>query len=635
MALLRGWQVRALLAIGSTLIVGVIFLASIAEELRRQETERLDHEASLLALQWSSLWRDVAGNAQFLADTPPAQGTARAARNDGIDPVDGSTAELWRDRLESIFVALMGSRPNYQQVRLIGLENGGHEIVRVERTADGRVRRVPEGELQSKGSEPYHAEAREAASRGETEAFVTRVTLNREGGEIERPLNPVSRAVALVHDTEGVAYAFIIINLSLSPIFEAQTSELTPGHHLIITNGAGQPLYDSDIGLRFEFDLEGDPDWPAVGSSTLVGILPEIPNRVSQDPVDGRRALAAASLVEAAGISSEADMAVLMSAQGVGIVDLASDVLWARLPLLLAVLLATAAIGAYMSQRATRPFAELANSITRAGWGVGGMGGVPIPDNPEAAMIARAFNVAHDELALSLEELRQRNRELEQFTATASHDLQEPARTVRSFAALLDERYGDRLDDDGKAMLEFLSDSATRMQERIRAVLTHSRIGRSSEWGSVDCGELVSTIISDLGAAIDESGAEIEVAALPTIDGCQPELRLLFENLLSNAIKFRKEGETPTIRISGQRGDPHRFVVADDGIGIPIDQREKVFDFFRRGHSRDSAFEGSGIGLAHCRKIVEQHGGRIWVGDTTEGTEVHFTLSSKKRSLRD
>lgn len=635
MTLIRGWHSRALLAIGATLVVSVIFLGSIATGLRQEEAARLDNAATSLSLEWANTWRDVAGNARFIAEVPPVAGIARAEANGGIDPLDGSTSEIWQDRLQTIFEALMRSRPNYQQVRLIALDDGGPEIVRVERTADGQVRAVPEAELQLKGDERYHATAREGAARGEHDPFVTAITLNREGGQIERPLNPVARAVAVAFAPDGTPYGFIVINLSLTPLFESQARGLAPGHHLIITNGVGQPLFDSDVGLRFEFDLNDDPTWPAVGSSALLGALDDTPARVSEDAGDGRRGLAAAYLVESAGVSPAGDVAVLVSAEAVNVLGLATEILLAQTPLLLAILLATAAIASLLSQRATRPFADLANSITRAGWGVGSRGGVPVPDNPEAAMIARAFNVAHDELEVSLEELQQRNRELEQFTATASHDLQEPARTVRSFAALLEERYRESLDADGVAMLQFLSESATRMQERIRAVLTHSRIGRSGEWGSVDCSKLVNTIVSDLGAAIEESGAVVEVFPLPTIEGCEPELRLLFENLISNSIKFRKADTPPTVRVSGLSGDPHRFLVADDGIGIPVDQREKVFDFFRRGHSRESAFDGSGIGLAHCRKIVEQHGGRIWVGDTPNGTEVHFTISRTRRPPRD
>ncbi|GFG53625.1 histidine kinase [Mycolicibacterium agri] len=251
-----------------------------------------------------------------------------------------------------------------------------------------------------------------------------------------------------------------------------------------------------------------------------------------------------------------------------------------------------------------------------------------IVDELEAARAARR---ALDE---QTEELRRSNAELEQFAYVASHDLQEPLRKVASFCQLLEKRYRDKLDDRGVEYIGFAVDGAKRMQMLINDLLTFSRVGRlNATRTEVALDDTLDAALANLSTAIEEADAEIVRPAqpLPAIDGDPTLLTMVWQNLIGNAVKFRREGLAPRVVIDCQPrdGDEHRewlFSVADNGIGIAEDFADKVFVIFQRLHSRDE-YSGTGIGLALCKKIVEHHGGNIWVDTSyTGGTRFRFTL---------
>lgn len=229
-------------------------------------------------------------------------------------------------------------------------------------------------------------------------------------------------------------------------------------------------------------------------------------------------------------------------------------------------------------------------------------------------------------------ELRRSNADLEQFAYVASHDLQEPLRKVASFCQLLEKRYGDQLDDRARQYIDFAVDGAKRMQVLINDLLAYSRVGRMSDAQQVVAtDEVVDQAVHNLAVAVEESGAVLErPAALPVVRGNRTLLGMLWQNLIGNAVKFRASGRPPVIRIEAAP-DPEepgmvRFAVEDNGIGIPQEFAEKVFVIFQRLNGRDQ-YEGTGIGLALCKKIVECGGGRIRLDSArTEGTRIVFTL---------
>ena len=240
----------------------------------------------------------------------------------------------------------------------------------------------------------------------------------------------------------------------------------------------------------------------------------------------------------------------------------------------------------------------------------------------------REVATARDELESQALDLRRSNAELEQFAYVASHDLQEPLRKVASFCQLLQSRYGGQLDERADQYIEFAVDGAKRMQELINDLLAFSRVGRlESKTEVVDADDLLARALANLSTAIEETGAQISSDPLPVV---RVEVSLavaLLQNLLSNAIKFRREGIAPSVRITARRHDGmHELAVHDDGIGIAPEYAERVFVIFQRLHPKED-YEGTGIGLALCRKIVERHGGRIWIDQGVEqGTTIRFTL---------
>ncbi|MFB4313788.1 CHASE3 domain-containing protein [Actinomadura sp. 21ATH] len=234
------------------------------------------------------------------------------------------------------------------------------------------------------------------------------------------------------------------------------------------------------------------------------------------------------------------------------------------------------------------------------------------------------------ELDAQTEELRRSNSELEQFAYVASHDLQEPLRKVASFCQLLERRYADKLDERGVQYIEFAVDGAKRMQVLINDLLTFSRVGRLyDERRPLDLGEPLDKALANLQGTIEDAGARIERSgALPVIDGDMSLLTMLWQNLVGNAVKFRAPDRAPVVRIDCEEtAEGWELAVTDNGIGVPPEFADKIFVIFQRLHNRE-AYTGTGIGLALCKKIVENYGGRIWLdtGDRDEGTSIRFFL---------
>jgi PAS domain S-box-containing protein len=230
-------------------------------------------------------------------------------------------------------------------------------------------------------------------------------------------------------------------------------------------------------------------------------------------------------------------------------------------------------------------------------------------------------------LAAAHEELKRSNAELEQFAYVASHDLQEPLRMVSSYTQLVMKRYGERLDGDAKEFMAYVVDGAARMKQLIEDLLAYSRVGtKGREPAPIPAESALKRAITNLHAAIAESGAEITHDPLPTVSADEPQLAQLFQNLIGNALKFRGS-EKIRIRIEVKENPSDwEFHVKDNGIGIEPQYFERIFMLFQRLHTKGD-YPGTGIGLAICKKVVERHGGRIWVeSEPGKGSSFNFTL---------
>jgi PAS domain S-box-containing protein len=238
---------------------------------------------------------------------------------------------------------------------------------------------------------------------------------------------------------------------------------------------------------------------------------------------------------------------------------------------------------------------------------------------------------AENALHQAHEELKRSNAELGQFAYVASHDLQEPLRMVSSYTQLLQRRYGDRLDGDAREFMAYIVDGAARMKQLIEDLLAYSRVGtRGREFHAVATDAPLRRALLNLKSAIDEAGATVSYEGLPTLEADELQLAQLFQNLIGNALKFRS-ASVPRIYISStEKENEWEFAVRDNGIGIESQYFERIFMVFQRLHNKGD-YPGTGIGLAICKKVVERHGGRIWVeSQLGEGATFYFTLPKKQ-----
>jgi signal transduction histidine kinase len=233
-----------------------------------------------------------------------------------------------------------------------------------------------------------------------------------------------------------------------------------------------------------------------------------------------------------------------------------------------------------------------------------------------------------EKLKYHADELMASNEELQHFAYAATHDLQEPARMVASYLALLGKRNEGKLDKESLEFMAFATDGANRMARLLNDLLEYSKFGTNTlPIAEADCNQIVADVLRNLKLQIEESNASIEKGSLPKIKGSREQLSQLFQNLISNGIKFRRK-DAPLMRISAkQQGTQWLFKVEDNGIGIKHEHKERIFQIFQRLHPHDE-YEGTGMGLAICKKVVNRHGGEIWMeSEPGTGTTFFFTLN--------
>jgi signal transduction histidine kinase len=245
-----------------------------------------------------------------------------------------------------------------------------------------------------------------------------------------------------------------------------------------------------------------------------------------------------------------------------------------------------------------------------------------------AKRMSESYQGKAQQLEQTVNHLIASNKELEQFAFAASHDLQEPLRTLSNFSDLIKEELAENEANEKVLMsARFIGEAAERMRNQVFELMSYSRIGRSTTLTTVDCTRIINDTLADLDSAIKASKADVKVGKMPRIEAYESELRLLFQNLISNAIKFHQKNSSPQVNISCMEKDDHWcFTVSDNGIGIEADYLEQIFTIFKRLHTQDS-YPGSGIGLANCKKVVNMHGGRIWADSRPDnGSVFHFTI---------
>lgn len=237
------------------------------------------------------------------------------------------------------------------------------------------------------------------------------------------------------------------------------------------------------------------------------------------------------------------------------------------------------------------------------------------------------MKAANEQLEQYAKIMEAKNHELNQFAYIASHDLQEPLNTVKSVISILEDTYKDQLDETAADLFGYISDATGRMSSLIKGLLDYGRLGQQSEQEETDLNQILNEVVADMQSRIKSNNATVKIGKLPTIYAFQTEIRLLFQNLISNGIKFQKTDTAPLITINATRKkNEWVYSVSDNGIGIPEKYMDKLFMIFKRLPT-EQEYEGTGIGLAHCKKVVNLHEGEIWVESTEgKGSTFYFTL---------
>jgi signal transduction histidine kinase len=312
------------------------------------------------------------------------------------------------------------------------------------------------------------------------------------------------------------------------------------------------------------------------------------------------------------------------------------------------VVVAGLALTVLLGRLVTRPVVTLAGEVRRVARGEYERE-IASEGPPEVARLASDINAMRQQIVADLgtvrrgrveleeanrrleqqaEELTRSNRDLEQFAYVASHDLQEPLRKVASFCQLLQRRYAGQLDERADQYIAFAVDGAQRMQRLINDLLAFSRIGRiTSGFADVALDRVAGDAAAQLSWRSDQVDGTVTWSDLPTVRGEEPLLSALFNNLVSNSLKFRHPDRPPRVHISGERvGDEWHIAFADNGIGVEPEYADKIFVIFQRLHPK-TEYPGTGIGLAIAKKIIEYHGGRIWLDTAVrQGTVIRFAL---------
>ncbi len=576
-------------------------------------------------------------DALILARLTDAVAVAAGRPAGGVGALAGSGGAGDVDRLAAIFSTMLDERPGYIQLRYVAAD--GREVVRLERSPDGKVRAAPPQNLRSLAGRLYFDNA---AGLPDGEVYVSDVGLNQPNGTIEQPYRFVVRAAAPVHGADGRVLGVVVVNVDLRTLFGVVSETVRQQSLHFIADRNGDYLYRTEAPAAFgvaaaQSDLIQDalpqlaPLFSSGGSSVsgivAVGDRQYVTDarRIYYDLHQPGRYLVLATLWPRAHVAAE-------------IAALRNRTLLAAGALLVFGVVAVALLAGGL----VRPLRALTAVTTRIAAGEHDIHVDAIARRQdEVGELARSIEamsaeirVREDEIRATADDLARTNKELDQFAYVASHDLQEPLRMVASYLDLLVRRYGDRLDGDAHEFIDYAVDGARRMKLLINDLLAYSRVNnRPLDIERVDSVVVVANVLRMLGERIAESGAEITVAALPWVEADALQLERLLANLVGNAVKYR--GDAPArIHIAAERkAEEWQFSVADNGIGIAPAFREKVFAIFARLHGRDQ-YPGSGIGLASCRRIVERHGGRIWI-ETSPGGGATFRFTLPARMARE
>ncbi len=624
------------LVLVTAVAVGIVVYSGGNSLLVAQETENLGDQNHIAAARLIAHIEVLSQDVRFLAGTPPVQGIIRARRAaDEIDPLDGSTEALWRSRLAIIFSQFLRAKPDYLQVRYIGVADGGRELVRVERGPDGAIQVAEYAALQQKGETPYFQKTVHLKAG---QIHLSEVTLNREQGRISEPRVAVMRAALPIHAANGELFGVVIINMDFLAALNTVIDDRRYGGNsrFYVTNDRGDYLHHPDSSRAFGFEFEQSQQLQN-DYSQLAGLFNGRDDRgeVTLHP-ESNRDDEVLNFYRAAfdPLKPERFIGLVLVASYQEVI--ASSIAVRNRSAVLTLLLITLGGGLawLFSRLLSRPLEEITAAAAQVSAGRFDVL-LPVNASGELGLLARGFDQMIQQVHERDEALRQRaddlaqvNRELDQFAYIASHDLKAPLRAIANLSRWVEEDIEAVLTPETRKQMALLRGRVHRMEDLLEAILLYSRVGRVNvATEQVNMTELLAEVVEQVapppGFTIDIGGG------MPTFDAPRQWLSLIFTHLIDNAIKFhdRLDGYiTVTVAVVG---DYYQFSVSDDGPGIAPEYHDKIFTLFQTLQARDE-FESTGVGLTIVKKIVEAYGGEMSLV-SNEGHGTCFTLTWPKR----
>lgn len=621
------------IAFTATYLIGNIYAMRMAQDLG---TERLTSQTRLLAPQFQNAFNKMQRDTLTISNMPDIAGIERARLNGGVDPVEGSTSAIWRQRLAMVFMEQMAARPYYLQMRFIGVENDGTEIVRVNATRSRGLVIVPDKDLKPHASEAYYQEAIKTGNSPD-DVYFSAVRLNRENDVVEIPYRPIIRAIRTVRNEAGVPIGMVMISADYYELIRATMAGNLTNAEIYIINSEGDYMMQDASGKISPFYYRSDDRAPLPEIIKLIRPITEAEKTFFVGRGDNRKVVHYIRLLFDPG-APDRFMGIAMASPQHQVFVTSPAIQRDTLTFSIGFALIACVLAFYVARMFIQPLEQMNREIMAYGDGKRGLD-LPTHLQDEIGAMANALKDMTAKLDLYYAELERSNRELDDFAYIASHDLKEPLRAISNHTTFLYEDHVKDMNDDAKSRVDRIKKLCERAEKLVSELLYFSRLGRGEMAKStIEVLEIVDDIKSGLAAVLEEHRAVITVDThLPAINCDSSRIMSVFHNLILNGIKYN-DSNPKTIHVGHLPKVEHQgrilhdvFYVRDNGIGIAPEYHEHVFRLFKRLNSQHKYGEGTGAGLTFVKKIIERHHGKIWLVSTPgQGSTFYFTLAKER-----
>lgn len=611
-------------ALGTSVFIGGLTYMRIVQTTTKTAIEGLAGETRLIALQFKSAFDEIRNDAFIVSRTPPFQGYIRSINNNNIDPSDGSTLNLWRTRMETIFMSVMRDRPHYTQMRFIGIENNAAELVRVNQK-NNMFERVPLKGLQQNSQEEYITKGKKLKPG---EYYFSKVTYNKEHGKIDKALTPTIRLVLPIHTPENNLFGLLVINTNYETLLRRHFDTIKENKDTYIVNHNGDYMkYTPSEGVS---DLELNGKY----TSPPPAFVEEVKKTSTQEKsfVDPNNVAYFVRLNTDLN-HSNSYIGVVLSVSKKSLMQGAQKIRKDTQILSLFIICITLVITYMLAAWFTRPLETMTQNIIAAEQNPDNIITLPTHRKDEIGNLAKAFKSLMQSLANNkadqeklIKKLEFSNQELDNFAYVASHDLKAPLRVIDNASKWLEEDLQKHLNDETRESMNLLRNRVRRMEKLLDDLLEYSRIGKTDDENfkvKVNGDALIADILQLLSPppnfkiSIDPSLQNVIVNRMP--------LQQILLNLINNAIKHHDKDNGHIEISSTENPENYIFTIKDDGPGIPAKFHKQIFKMFQTLKPRDQV-EGSGMGLAMVYKNIEIYGGKITLESMVgQGTIFHVT----------